>query len=369
MPHEMTYPGVARTKPRRVFFSGTTALVKGQGLCYDRDYGTAASNEGERDTRVQLPDNTNNQFFAGVVSKDYAANAAGQWVEIYEPGSVCEIAIQIGTTVRSTRLTCSAATGQPGRFGPAGFPGRGTAVALQTITALTDDTASVGVISSSLDGTATVNTTPWKTISKAGLFANAIAGDYVYVIGGATTATMATRVTVGRYTIASVTDDDNAVMTTAITTVDSEIACYVVRGNPTCLAYLYDGDESGLTEWVTPYTDGSGTTPITTMVSGYTFLYGGSTLGTGNAIDTLADGLFIGMTKGYRLMGALATSDVAITVTTGKTYDPAGADFSNALGALGTLTFDTADEYWVGEWDGVAWCTKSFGPDNSATLS
>lgn len=78
-------------KIRKVFFEGTTALSRGQALCYNRDYGTATASEGSRDRRVELPGQGNQLWFAGVAMYDYVANAAGQWIDIAEPGSVVEV--------------------------------------------------------------------------------------------------------------------------------------------------------------------------------------------------------------------------------------------------------------------------------------
>lgn len=348
------YASQAQKYRKRVFFLGTGALVKGQGVCYSRGQTAAAANtaataatdaDERRDNMVNLPSSSNNDSFAGVTIQAYSANAAGQWIDIYEPGSVCEIAVHLAATVNSTVVTCSAASGNAGYFHNAGFMGRGTALCLQTRGALSDTTTTPGVLASSLVGSATVSTTPWKTISSTGLFANAAAGDFVFVVGGGTTATMVTPVTVGKYTIDSVTNDNTAVMTSAIATVDSSVAAYVVRGSPTVLAYLYDGEDSRLTEWITP----DSATAVSSMVGGVTFIFGGSGVDiTTDSTYTLADGLYTGMMKRWRLMGALGTNDYLVTLgTTGEQLD--------GTTDLASLEFDGANDDSLLIWGGQYW--------------
>jgi hypothetical protein len=122
-----------------VFCTATSAIAKGQGFCFDRDYVT--TNEGEtaadplgfRNNVVALPDNTNNMSFAGVAAENYVANSSGQWIMIYEPGSVCEVRASVAATIGGF-LTCIAGGANAGKFGAAGFSGRGTVRVLQTIT-------------------------------------------------------------------------------------------------------------------------------------------------------------------------------------------------------------------------------------------
>jgi len=124
---------------RTVKFTGSTALSKGMGLCYERDYYSTATSETAtdacqlRDVRVELPSNANNNFFAGVVLKSYPAKTGGQWVEIAEPGSCVKILTTVASVLASnTRLTCQAGGTNAGKWTTAGLPGRGTAVTMQT---------------------------------------------------------------------------------------------------------------------------------------------------------------------------------------------------------------------------------------------
>ena len=100
--------GERREILRRVWYIASTAISKGYGVCYDRDYGTATSVDAERDNRVSLPDNTNNNSFAGVVVRDYAAKTGGQYIEIAEPGSVSMCYFDGSTTIgQDARLWAS----------------------------------------------------------------------------------------------------------------------------------------------------------------------------------------------------------------------------------------------------------------------
>ncbi len=137
MQNQINYLGQARTHRRRVFCTETGALSQGYGVCYNRDYGTATSVDELRDKRVNLPDNTCNNSFAGVLVQAYPANAAGQWVEIYEPGSVCEVYVDASTVIGdNTFVTCQIGGGGSGTFEVTypGFAGRGTARVMQTRT-------------------------------------------------------------------------------------------------------------------------------------------------------------------------------------------------------------------------------------------
>lgn len=125
---------------RWVWFTGTTALVEGQGVCYDWDRGTQTSADARRYTYVELPAILNARHFAGVAVRAYAANSGGQLIEIFCPGSVCNVYSNASTTIGVGRLTCEAGTGGAGAgyFARAGFEGAGSAVPLQTVDRSTD---------------------------------------------------------------------------------------------------------------------------------------------------------------------------------------------------------------------------------------
>lgn len=119
--------------PLWVWFEGTTALLEGQGVCYNWDYGTATDYEGKRSNRVELPSITNSRWFAGVSARNYGASSVGQFIEILAPGSFCNILSKASTTIGVGRLTCEAGGTYAGYFRYAGFSGSGSAVPLQTV--------------------------------------------------------------------------------------------------------------------------------------------------------------------------------------------------------------------------------------------
>jgi len=133
-------------KVKRVFFTGTTAITKGYGLCYDRDYddgsddADAADAWGKRDKAVAVPSATNNNAFAGVAVRSYDANANGQWIDIYEPGSVCQVYIgDSSATIGELNFVCclGGASANAGRFSAVTpiVMGKGVARVMQTLTA------------------------------------------------------------------------------------------------------------------------------------------------------------------------------------------------------------------------------------------
>ena len=334
----------SRMKLRDVIYEGTTYLFKGQGLCYNFDKGTATDADGNRMNYVELPSTTNNRWFAGVTVQSYKADPAGfRIITIAEPGSVAEVAVDQATTLGTTVLTCSTVTGHKGIFSYAGLMGRGTAIALQTKAAAT--TGPVGAIAASTDGS-TETGADGVTITKTGLFANALVGDYVYVLGGGTKASSAVQATQGRYTIVTRTSDDVVVVDRSIC-VSAAISIVVVRKNPTVLAWLCDGDESGLTEWVSPKTAAA----AQHMVGGTTFVAGGMTMA-GDSTSTLANGTRLGERKYIVGKGTLTTKSWVLTVTTGVKND--------GTTGITTIAFDAAAEQALFEWTGPHWSLVSF---------
>jgi hypothetical protein len=323
----------------------TGALKKGFGMCFDLGYYTSETGEAVTDNFgargmkfVAKPASGNNMAFAGVLTQDYPAmksNSVGpRQIELALPGGCAEIAVGIATTINSTRLSCLAGSGAGGLFIAGALPGRGMALALQT------KAAGAGkVIGSSLDGTAAY-TTASKTVTKTGLFANAAVGDKVIVVAGE-------GATVGTYTIVTKTSNDAVIVDSAITaTSGGKLAVYVISGNPTVLAYLYDGDESGLVEYVTPTNSGS----TAAMVGGYTIAMGGITIANDD-VPPLAAGLFIGMKKAYTCTGTITTGDYLVTPAA------AGVQLDGAT-ALNTLELDGASDLSILEWNGLKWQLK-----------
>jgi len=316
-----------QTFRKRVKFLGTGALKKGQGVCYDPDYYTSETGEaitdawGFRDNAVNLPSNSNNQFFAGVSVQNYAANANGQWIEIFEPGSVCEVLTVIDTTAGSTRLTCCAGTGIAGWFAYGKIGGRGSALALQTKAhVIAEDEAAAA---------ATVNAT---TLTDTGVFTADADGDLVILVGGE-------GVTAGLYTITAV--DDNTCTLSASASAGSVPAHYfMVRSYPTVLCKLLDGAESGLQEYLIPTSGGS----TTAMVGGVSNLTYGALAG-GDTTITVADGGYDGLLKGFQCVKTPNANDWVLSVSHHETTDPE------------TFDVDAAGENVLLQWFGDEWAT------------
>ena len=335
----------ARTMKRIVFFTGSTALAKGMGVCYVSDYTTTKAGDLAtdacplRDRNVAIPSTTNNMSFAGVTAKDYLAVSGGQLIEIFEPGSVCDVAIGSPTTINATVLSCLV-SGDPGRFSILqGLPGRGSAIALQT------KAAGAGpVLASSLDGTA-VCSADGLTITKTALFTNAVVGDRVIVLGGGLATTPGTiSTTPGVYTIATRTSADAVILSAACATAANTINALVIgSANPTVLCRLFDGPESGLVQWIQPV-GGAITTP---MVGGMTYCGGGITIAADSTF-TVAAGTFIGQMKGFYCKGALTTEDLLVSIVGLKVVGT----------ALASVEMDAADEMFISEWGGANWCNR-----------
>lgn len=410
MDNAVLYAKQARTYPRRVYFNASLALVRGMGLCYDRDYGAAADPEGRRDKHVDLPTAENNMWFAGVTVRAYAAKVGGQWVEIFEPGSVCPVAVGINTVVKDTLLTCSI-TGGPatgvtatgthdagvttitasansflaadagrkiyvpvvgaltilayssatvvtvtgdyswvgskpfmlgndvGIFTRGGFPGRGSALALQTVASAATGNVPVAA---SFDGSAAIGAADL-TLTKTALFTNAVVGDKVVIVGGTVTADGSVAVTVGEYTIATRTSANAAVLDTSPCAGASTVACYVKRGDPTAMCLLLGGPESGLQQVVAPL-NGAETAPVA-MPGGTTFIAAVATLA-GASVITLADAPAGVDRKQVQKNGTLTTSGVAVT---------SGNMRKASYAKTATFTVLTNLDYCLLQWAGGSW--------------
>ena len=71
---------------KKVFFIGTGAVKEGMAMSYDSD----ATNVLDRAIHVELTDDDLVDF-AGAAAGDYPANANGQWIDIFLPGSFCNV--------------------------------------------------------------------------------------------------------------------------------------------------------------------------------------------------------------------------------------------------------------------------------------
>ncbi len=125
----------AQGEKAMVRFEGSTALVTGQAVCYSWDYGTDTARDGSRMNRVEVPTILNAPYFAGVAVCAYAANTGGRMIEIYLPGSLCDIASKADTVIGVGRLTFEVGGTFAGYFRDTeGFPGEGSCVPMQTAT-------------------------------------------------------------------------------------------------------------------------------------------------------------------------------------------------------------------------------------------
>jgi hypothetical protein len=363
----MTAGGVyVRTKDatrkfvREVWYTGSDALLKGEGLCYERDYtgsgtGDAATDTaGERDARVERPSTDNNEAFAGVTKSAYNAVEGGQWIKIYEPGSVCEILVGAATVLNTTRLNCCIAGSVGGIFAAEGFPGRGQALALET-TPTASSTITSGVIVSDFSS-AGAFTAATNTLADTGAFANVVAGDKVFIFGGAVAADTKVGSTPGWYTVVSRTDD-TAVLDGAAGLNNAVLTYCVVRNYHTVLAYLLPGpDESGLCEFVETFVGASGST----MSGGVSLFTGGYALTGGPATGDIADGLYYGQRKGFQCLAALATSDVDLDFSTPgiqRTVLDGTTTAEGAPLAMAAFTMDGAGDTLIVDWWGQ-WIEK-----------
>jgi hypothetical protein len=127
------YVKQANTISEWVWLINAAAMYEGQGVCYNWDYGTASAADPRRYNCVELPTILNAPYFAGVLARPAAISTTGQLVEIYRPGSVCQILAKKSLTIGVGRVTCQAGGTYAGYFTAEGFEGKGSAVPLQTL--------------------------------------------------------------------------------------------------------------------------------------------------------------------------------------------------------------------------------------------
>lgn len=120
----------------RVWYSSNAALGEGEGVNYNWNYGTATDREPRRYNEVETPTTANSQHFAGVSAGSHLAVSGGQFIDIYLPGSVCNIKCgkDTDTVIGVGLLTFDVTSGFEGEFRYAGLPGAGSARPLQTTT-------------------------------------------------------------------------------------------------------------------------------------------------------------------------------------------------------------------------------------------
>jgi hypothetical protein len=342
-----------------VWFPGTTAIRKGRGLCYDIDVAGTGTGEtatdpwGRRGNSVALPSTSNNLFFAGVATQYYPAMSGGQRIDIWQPGSICPVQVGFPSTIFSqtagTLHTCSVHSADAGAFTFKGLSGRGTAMALETKA----QAAGGDVTFKSVDGAATTAwSSPSLTITATGVGTACGYGDatidptefLVIALGGADDAAGGDAATgemavTGEYPVVTAPSADTITIATDIGDVD--LTFYVIKNTYPCiLAYLMEGEESGLQEVLSPQ---DAVTTIHPMIGGTSIICGGYTM-LADSGGTLADGLIEGQKKAVVGLGTLTTKDYVLTVTSGMQKDGATT--------LASFAIDAAGEEAVMQWHG-----------------
>ena len=146
--------GTSPTISRRVYYIGTDTLYEGYALCYNFDsYDQSAEgisthiNTGDfgvddaspaRRIQVEKPSINNCVHFAGVVSEKSDGVTGPGWVEIYLPGSVCNIYAYASADHGSTGTGMNTGqtltfTANQYYFQRTGLPGSGSAIVLQDV--------------------------------------------------------------------------------------------------------------------------------------------------------------------------------------------------------------------------------------------
>ena len=348
-------------------YRGTTALKRGYGMCFDVDYLTTATGETATDAfgirglkEVQVPSASNANRFAGVLMQNYPANSDGKvrLIQLAMPGGCAEIAQRIISTSGVTRLTCivdqTAGDGLSGLFGHGGLRGRGSAIALQTLAAATSGNLAL----TNVTGTATgvyASGTGLTTVTLTGAgtalgYVDAAIDASAYeltVLGGAVAATG--HATVGRavegiYPVYQATGANTFTVTG--NTGDAAMTTFLTKVDLLMLAYLEDGLESGLSEYVTPKVSAASQFVLTQ--GGTTFVVGGLTLAGDCTVNTLADPITIGgcgdgARKAFYCLATDVTGSYLVTVTSG---------LKKAGTALASVDFLTAGEYAMFVWNG-----------------
>lgn len=295
-----------------VWYEGTDALLQGEGVCYNTDYGTATDSDARRANRVERPSSSNNFAFAGVAARSYTAKSTGQFIEIYCPGSRgVMVALAVDTVLDTGMLSFiggSNSTGsERGRFYTGLYPGRGSAVPRETVTAALETEMNGDNWSLSADGlTLTVASTTGVS-----------AGDTVVLLGGEDDATG--KIVPGKYVVSSVTDSTTLVLSSAAvdTTAAGALVCggIIYTGNPMCLADLLTGEECGGVEFLV--VDNSQTVAAQThQVGGVTYIGPVSDVAAGGVDFDLAQGTALKNKKAFVLLSAVTSGDFTITLAT-----------------------------------------------------
>lgn len=327
-----------------VRYEGVDALKEGEAVCHNTDYGTAANVDGRRHNHVERPSLDNNGAFAGVAARDYAARSTGQLIEIYIPGSKgITVALGVDTVLGTGLLTfvAGAVGSHRGRFYSGKYAGRGSAIPRQTVTAVLEADMT-GAWSLATDGvTLTVTST-----------AGVTAGDTCVLLGGEME-DASKYVVPGKYTIASVTDAADLVLSASAVnaTPAAAVTCtgYIYTGNPKCQADLLTGNESYGVEFISMLNAGGD--DVVHMVGGVSYVCGELTLAADAEVE-LAQGVLPGDLKCFICLGAMTTSDFVIDLVT------AGIQLDGATALAEINAIDAAADAAYLQFQGARWFTQ-----------
>jgi len=312
-----------------VWYGGTDALKQGEGVCYNTDYGTATAINARRANLVERPSTSNNEAFAGVAERDYAAQSGGQLIEINVPGSRgVLVALSVDTVINTGILSFQAGGGTgAGRFTTGRFLGRGSAIPRQTVTALLED-GRPGV-------TISVDATDGVTVTVADS-SDYAAGDILLILAAEMDGTGIP--VMGKHVISSITDGTTIVLAASclstLSTGSLTLTAVVYSGNPKAQCDLLTGEESGGAEFLSPLN--AGQVGIAYMATGITYIPGIGTLAADCDV-TLAQGTRPYIKKKFFCLGEIGTSDFTLDLaTTGLRLDGAtGLTDINELDNLG----------------------------------
>ena len=372
----INYRKQAYQKKGLFVYLGTSALVKGRGMCFDLDYLTTTVGEraidpfGARGLKVvERPKNSNNNAFAGTLTQNYPARTSGlQLVELALPGGCAMIAQRATSVINTGLLTCVVGeddsgnvTGINGLFGYGGFPGKGSAIPLETL-AVADEgdmpMQEITGVCTSVYASGTGLTTFTCATGTPGTFMGYVAAaiaatDYEATVwGGATAADSTTeRCPSGVYPVVQAT----GATTFTVTGDCGDGACTVTitKKNLLKLAYLMDGPESGLSAYFLPET-AAVITPV--IDSGMIIVLGGLTMAA-DCEPVINDGTIDGMRLGFYQLATLVTKEMLINITSGFTLSGAGI----AGGTLSTIEFNTAGEWCTLEWHQFGPAASTYG--------
>jgi len=352
-------------------YHGTTALKRGYGMCFDLDYVTTDTGQTATDSwgarglkEVAIPSSSNNMAFAGVIMNDLPADSLGKAkiIRLAMPGG-CAMISQAATSVINTGLlTCAVGEDDSGDttlingiFGYGGFRGKGSAIPLTTLAVADEGDMPMqeitGVCTSVYDSGTGLTTFTCATGTPGtymGYVDTALdADDWEFVVWGGATASDSTteRCPSGVYPVVQATG--GTTFTVTGDTGDGALTGTLRKKNLLRLAYLCDGEESGLVDYFLPETAAT-TEPI--LAEGMSIVLGGLTMAA-DCDPTIPDSTIDGAKKGFYMLGTLATKEMLIDITSGYTLSGSGI----AGGTLSTVEFDTPGEWCVMRW-------RQFGP-------